>query len=438
MAIYHCSIKPVSRGRGFSATAAAAYRSGERIHDVRTGQVHDYSRKRGVEHSEIVLPRAADPIHWARDRHALWNAAEAAEVRKDARVAREYEVALPHELARVDQVRLARSFAQELANRYGVGVDFAIHRPHRSGDERNYHAHILTTTRQVGPAGLGAKSSLEWCNTERARRQLAPSRQEIGALRARWGQFVNELLRERNLVVRVDHRSLKDQGIEREPSVHLGPAVTGMQRRGIETEVCRRITWRQQQAVLEPLERAGEAGRLERASAELHQRILDVTADLAAAQRERAAGIDPARSAAQEWKQQYLDRPRPSAQELSRVAVQNWKTLREGLARARAFERLPEQEALAQHPELRSAYEGWKTFEQQLAASGPQDEQMRAQILGAARRNVIERLQEGGLFTPFDVSEKAIAQRLEREREQLKRQRARDQGPEQDGPDWEL
>jgi hypothetical protein len=85
MAVYHCSIKPVSRGKGRSATAAAAYRSAARIEDVRTGQVFDYSRKRGVEHTEIVLPVSAvkRDIHWARDRQALWNAAEAAEVRKD-------------------------------------------------------------------------------------------------------------------------------------------------------------------------------------------------------------------------------------------------------------------------------------------------------------------------------------------------------------------
>jgi ATP-dependent exoDNAse (exonuclease V) alpha subunit len=119
MAIYHLSVKPISRAGGRSATAAAAYRSGDLVHDLTSDEVFDYTRKRGVEHSEIVLPTAAAraDINWARDREALWNAAEIAEVRKDARVAREYEVALPHELNRGQRVELVRAFSAELANR---------------------------------------------------------------------------------------------------------------------------------------------------------------------------------------------------------------------------------------------------------------------------------------------------------------------------------
>src|SRR5690606_738291 len=147
MAIYHLSVKPVSRGVGRSATAAAAYRSASQVADRTTGQVFDYTRKSGVEHSEIVLPTQAAQrdIHWPRDREQLWNAAEEAEKRKDARVAREYEVALPHELSRQQRLELVRDFSQEIANRYGVAVDFAIHKPHREGDDRNHHAHVLTT-----------------------------------------------------------------------------------------------------------------------------------------------------------------------------------------------------------------------------------------------------------------------------------------------------
>ena len=175
MAIYHLTTKPVSRAAGRSATAAAAYRSGELVHDLTTDQVFDYTRKRGVEHSEIVLPTAAAraDINWARDRQALWNAAESAEKRNDSRVAREYEVALPHELKPSQRVELVRAFAADLANRYGVAVDFSIHAPHRHGDERNHHAHILTTTRELTATGLGAKTSIEWSDTDRFKKGLS-------------------------------------------------------------------------------------------------------------------------------------------------------------------------------------------------------------------------------------------------------------------------
>ena len=158
MALYHLTTKPVSRAAGRSAPASAAYRAGEKLPEHSTGETWDYTRKQGVEHSEIVLPTEAAKrdINWARDREQLWNAAEGAEKRKDARVAREWEVALPHELSKTQRVELAKEFAGELANRYGCAVDVALHRPHRLGDERNYHAHLLATTRTIEAAGLGA------------------------------------------------------------------------------------------------------------------------------------------------------------------------------------------------------------------------------------------------------------------------------------------
>ena len=127
MAIYHLSVKSVGRGSGRSATAAAAYRSGSEIADERTGEDYDYTRKQGVEHAKIVLPDYAgqNDINWPRDRAALWNAAELAEKRKDARVAREYEVALPAELDDAQRLELVREFSRDIANRYGCAVDFA-------------------------------------------------------------------------------------------------------------------------------------------------------------------------------------------------------------------------------------------------------------------------------------------------------------------------
>jgi ATP-dependent exoDNAse (exonuclease V) alpha subunit len=130
--------------------AGAAYRAADKLYDRSLDQSVDYSGRAGVAHAEIVLPRQAAQrdINWARNRQALWNAAEAAEKRKDSRVAREHEVALPHELTKGQQIALLRAFAGEIANRYNVAVDFALHRPHRSGDQRNFHAHVYATTRE--------------------------------------------------------------------------------------------------------------------------------------------------------------------------------------------------------------------------------------------------------------------------------------------------
>jgi len=281
MAIYHLSVKPVSRGAGRSATAAAAYCAAERVLDHTTGQVFDYTRKCGVEHAEIVLPIEATKrdINWARDRQQLWNAAEFAEKRMDARVAREYEVALPQELTKAQRLELTRTFSQELANRYGCAVDFALHTPHRAGDERNFRAHILTTTRQIEATGLGAKTSIEWADTDRAKRGLSSGKEEIAEIRERWAVLTNEKLQTLGHEARVDHRSLEAQGIEQEPTVHLGPAVHGMQRRGMATEVGARIEAEAQ----ERLELAAELGRLQREIEQVNRSIIELSTDIRAA-----------------------------------------------------------------------------------------------------------------------------------------------------------
>ena len=241
----------------------------------------DYTRKCGVEHAEIVLPleAAKRDINWARDRQQLWNAAEVAEKRQDARVAREYEVALPQELTQAQRLELTRTFSQELANRYGCAVDFALHEPHREGDERNFHAHILTTTRQIEATGLGAKTSIEWSDTDRAKRGLSCGKEEIAEIRERWAVLTNEKLQELGHESRVDHRSLEAQGIELEPTVHLGPAVSGMERRGIATEVGERI----KAEVQARLELAAEIGRLQREIEQVNRSIIELSTDIRAA-----------------------------------------------------------------------------------------------------------------------------------------------------------
>ena len=291
MAIYHLSIKTIGRSRGRSATAASAYRSGQKIADLTSGQVFDYTRKRGVEHREIVLPTKAvlQDIHWARDRQALWNAAEVAEKRKDARVAREFELAIPHELNKSQRADLVREFSTYLANRYGVGVDFAIHKPHREGDQRNHHAHVLTTTRELAPTGLDAKTALELSETERAKRGMPHSRVEFVEIRERWAVLSNERLKANGHDARIDHRTLEGQGIDRPPTVHLGVAVTGLIRRGVESTVERRVAWQELQLAMQRLRLAKNEGVLAREQQRSEAGLLSVSADVRGARIEREA-----------------------------------------------------------------------------------------------------------------------------------------------------
>lgn len=221
MASYHLSVKSVSRATGRSAPAAAAYRTATRIENERDGLVHDYTRRGGVEDAFLVVPQGAA---WAQDRSALWNAAEAAEKRKDAKVAREYELALPHELDPAQRRSLARGFAQEVVKRFGVAADIAIHAPHPEGDQRNWHAHILTTTRVATAEGLGAKT--------RELDVIQTSGPAVEALRALWAVRVNHALERAQVAERVDHRSLDRQGLgDLVATQHLGPAASGMERR---------------------------------------------------------------------------------------------------------------------------------------------------------------------------------------------------------------
>ena len=242
MAIYHASTKPIARSAGRSAVAAAAYRAGVELVDARTGLVHDYTRKGGVEHTEILTPDGL-----GAERNALWDAAELAEKRKDARTAREWIVALPAELTADQRKDLARDFGQCLVARYGVAVDFAIHAPDREGDHRNHHAHILTTTRQVsrgidGGLVMGAKAHIELSDKARRAALLGPFRpddapilcaaDEVKAVRALWERTANAALERAGLNARIDARSFEAQGTDREATQHLGPVASEMERRG--------------------------------------------------------------------------------------------------------------------------------------------------------------------------------------------------------------
>lgn len=235
MAIYHLSTKPVSRSSGRSAVASAAYRCAVLLTNHRDGLVHDFTRKEGVEHKEIVLPEGLS-ADWALDRSALWNAAEFAEKRKDARVAREFEIALPRELSPEGRLKAARAFAQNLANRYGAAVDFAIHSPGEHGDIRNYHAHVLMTTRQVGRAGLGEKTRLEHKNARLLANGMATTDMQIQDIRQSWEGIAIRQLQREGLDVRIDHRSHAQRGLELSPTGHMGVHASQMERRGMAVE----------------------------------------------------------------------------------------------------------------------------------------------------------------------------------------------------------
>jgi ATP-dependent exoDNAse (exonuclease V) alpha subunit len=236
MAVYFLNLKTFGRSGGSSAVSAAAYRAAERIRDERTGRTHDYSDRQGVLHKEILVPSdlVDSPMDWALDRSHLWNSAERAETRKNARVAREYLVALPAELDPEQRLRLIRGFSRELTDRYRFALDLAVHAPrdYPGSDPRNFHAHLLATTREATVAGLSAKTTLELSDSARRELGLPPAVSELFHVRERWAASVNESLREAHIDARIDHRTLAAQGIDREPYPYLPRVAFEMERHG--------------------------------------------------------------------------------------------------------------------------------------------------------------------------------------------------------------
>jgi len=235
VALYHLHMKVISRGpsrsnktpkpQGQSILAAAAYRAGERLIDARTGETHDYRRKRGVIHRELLFPAGTTKIE---SRAKLWSLADQREIRKNSSLGREYEIALPAELNYDQRLSLARNFSNYIVEKFGVAADLCLHAPQRDGDSRNHHAHILTTTRKMEEDGsLGAKTrALDQKNNA-----------EVPAIRATWAEMVNQALANAGHEnIKVDHRSFRDQKIDREPQIHVGPVATSMERRSISTD----------------------------------------------------------------------------------------------------------------------------------------------------------------------------------------------------------
>lgn len=273
MALYRCEVKPISRGAERSCVAAAAYRAGVSLRDERQNLTHDYHHKADVLHAEIMAP--SDAPDWARDRAALWNGADRAEKRKDARTAREVLVALPRELSRARQIELVRAFVAEHLTGRGLVADVAIHAPSARDGEAQPHAHILVTERAVGPDGFAAK-----------KHGIMETAAGIEAVRAAWARQVNQELERAGIEQRVDHRSLDARRqdavargdeieavrLDRRPEPKIGPVAQAMERagRGAEAHALREaLAVRQARSMLERVtaewralrEQAREIGR---------------------------------------------------------------------------------------------------------------------------------------------------------------------------------
>jgi ATP-dependent exoDNAse (exonuclease V) alpha subunit len=213
MAIYHLSASIIKRSAGRSATAAAAYRAAEKIVDERTGEVHDYTRKRGVDYSVILAPSGAHDFVF--DRSTLWNSVELTEKRKDAQLAREIDIAIPRELDKQQAIDCVLGFVNEQFCRAGMVADVCFHQL----DSHNPHCHIMLTMRELEPNGFGKKRR-DWNDVRK-----------LEQWRAAWSRHANAALERAKSKSRIDHRSYAARGIERIPMRHVGPAAWNMGQR---------------------------------------------------------------------------------------------------------------------------------------------------------------------------------------------------------------
>ncbi len=220
MAIYHLSVQVISRSKGRSAVAAAAYRSGERLRDERTGLLHDYTYLKTEGEIEAWIQAPAGAPDWARDRQELWNRVEACEQRKDSQLARDLNIALPVELSRERQRGLIRRYVEEQFVERGMVADVSLH----VGNAHNPYAQVMLSMRRLELEGFSPKER-EW-----------GSKQLLYEWRKSWAHHANRQLEDAGSSARIDHRSLEAQGIDRLPTMHEGRGVRAMEARGIRTE----------------------------------------------------------------------------------------------------------------------------------------------------------------------------------------------------------
>lgn len=239
MAIFYLETKPIKRSEGRSSVAASAYRAGVSLVDNRTGVKHSYEKKgkSGVVSKDCFMYQDGQKIQL--DRSKLWNTAEKAEKRKDARTGRDFIANLPFELNPKQRESIVREFSKTIAKLYKVAVDWAIHLPDKEGDNRNHHAHILITTRQAklenGQVILGDKTNLEKENKELKKQGLPLTQDQIKSLRKAWEVITNHHLAMAGIEERIDCRSYREQGINKLPTVKLGARASENERNGIAT-----------------------------------------------------------------------------------------------------------------------------------------------------------------------------------------------------------
>jgi len=247
--MYHLSIKIISRGKGKSAVAAAAYRAGEKIINEYDGATHDYTRKGSITHTEIMLPENA-PVEY-QDRATLWNAVEKIEKAKNSQLAREIEIALPVELNHMQSINLVREYVRKNFTDKGMCADISIHDP--KGEPRNPHAHIMLTMRPLNEDKTwGDKQKKKYILDDNGEKIYDPKKRQYKCDKVQttdwneqtkaeewrwaWAATANRYLQETNHAKRLDHRSYKRQGISKIPTIHLGVAAHQMEKRGIQTE----------------------------------------------------------------------------------------------------------------------------------------------------------------------------------------------------------
>lgn len=245
MAIYHFSVQIISRSNGSSSVASAAYRSGDKLKDERMGKIHDYSRKKGIEYSEILVPSNAP--YWAKDRERLWNEVEIIEKSKNSQIVREINVALPKELSLEEQIKLVKNFVQDTFVNNGMVADISIH----DNKKGNPHAHIMLTVRAFDEHGNWiAKSKKEYILDEDRKKIKLKSgvyksrkidmvdwnkKEKLENWRMMWAVYTNDSLEKNGINERIDHRSLIEQGSKRLAQIHVGYKANAIEKKGVKS-----------------------------------------------------------------------------------------------------------------------------------------------------------------------------------------------------------
>lgn len=247
MAIYHLSTKIISRAKGKSSVASSAYRSGEKFYNKRDGLIHDYTKRKDVVYKEIFKPINAP--NWVLDREQLWNEVEQIEKSKNSQLAREIDIALPAELNEQQQIELLKKYVVDNFSSKGMVADAVIH----DKKDGNPHTHIMLTMRPFEANGeWGAKAKKEYIldkdgNKTYSKNGNAKSRkiettnwnkkETLEKWREQWEIYANKSLEKANRKERIDHRSYEERGIEKVPTMHEGPTVRAMEKKGIKTEI---------------------------------------------------------------------------------------------------------------------------------------------------------------------------------------------------------